>query len=66
MIKRLLVKIASKIIHRYGHFNLDLNSRFIVNGTIYTITEMSQTRDCFKNDISIKASDLIPVAEWKH
>lgn len=62
----LLVKIASKIIHKYGCFNLDLSSRIIVNGIVYTINEINQTSDCFKNDISIKASDLIPVPEWKN
>lgn len=62
----LLVKIANKIIHKNGCFTLDLKSKIIVNGMIFTITEINQTSDCFKNDISIKASDLIPVPEWKN
>jgi hypothetical protein len=60
MIKRLLVSIASKIIHKYGCFNLDLKSTIIVNGKVYVINSITVTRDFFKNDLSIEASDIIP------
>ena len=60
MIKRLLVRIASKIIHKYGCFNLDLKSTIVVNDGVYVINSMTVTRNFFKNDLSIEASDIIP------
>lgn len=60
MFKRLLVKVASKIIHKYGCFHLDLKSTIIVNDKSYVINSMTVTRDYFKRDLSIEASDIIP------
>ena len=58
--KKLLVKLASKIIHRYGCFYLDLKSRIIFNNTVYVVNSISTSRDYFKHDLSIEASDIIP------
>ena len=60
MFKRLLVKIASKIIHRYGCFHLDLRSTIIVNNHAFVINSMNVTREYFKTDLKIEASDIIP------
>lgn len=59
MFKKFLVRIASKIIHRYGCFNLDLKSHVIVNDKVYVINRMTVSREFFKNDLSIEASDII-------
>lgn len=60
MFKRLLVKFADRITRKYGCFNLAIGDTVIVNNRAYVINQLRTSKEYFKHDLVVEASDIIP------
>jgi hypothetical protein len=60
MVKKLLVKIANKIIEKYGTIEIGIGSKVKTHGAIFQIKSLEFEKDYFKTSLRIEACDLIP------
>lgn len=59
--KRLLIKLAHKIINKYDcGIDIKLGSTIMVNEICFVVNKMVFSKEYFKNDLIIEASDIIP------
>lgn len=63
--KKLLLKIAHSILKRYGIVPLDMKDKILYNGAIFEIQNCVMSREFFKTDLEIKASDCLKWIDQK-
>lgn len=63
--KTLLLKFAHFILKRYGVIPLDMRDKILYNGVIFEIQNCVMSREFFKTDLEIKASDCLKCVDKK-
>lgn len=58
--KNIVLKLAFYIIKKYGSFSPKVGDQLVVNDRVYIINKLKTSKEYFKHDLIIEASDIIP------